>query len=145
MWITWEHIGRKTKNLFPKTGPILSECWAFGLAAWNFYFHNRLSPFLARANGKGHKMGDIVCVMVLFHSPFGQSKFKMKIPKCSTKFLKKWTHIALEECWWTFLKMWDLMNFALLTWRPDSFPSLPHGGSQYNWDLIGIRGSYCQF
>jgi hypothetical protein len=28
----------------------LSACWAFPLAAWNFYFQNCLSPFLAWAN-----------------------------------------------------------------------------------------------
>jgi hypothetical protein len=27
-----------------------SACWAFPLAAWNFYFQNCLSPFLAWAN-----------------------------------------------------------------------------------------------
>jgi hypothetical protein len=48
----WEQ-GRKTKNNSPtsphpekeKTGPIVSVCWAFPLAACNFYFQNCLSPF----------------------------------------------------------------------------------------------------
>jgi hypothetical protein len=39
----WEHIGNNKKSLSThpfkkkKTGPIMSACWAFPLAAWNFY------------------------------------------------------------------------------------------------------------
>ncbi len=139
------HWQKKTKNSFPKTGPLLSAWWAFWLAAWNFYFHNCLSPFLAWANGKGHKMWDIVCVMVSSSiPPLGKASSKWKhrnVPWSSKR--NEWTPIASEECWWTtFLKMWDLMNFALLSWLPDSFPSVM---SQYNWDLIGIRGTFCWF
>ncbi len=43
----------------------MSACWAFPLAAWNFYFQNCLSPFLAWANGRGRNLGTyhslIVC------------------------------------------------------------------------------------
>jgi len=35
------HPTRKVK----KTRPIVNACWAFSLAAWNFYFQNCLSPF----------------------------------------------------------------------------------------------------
>jgi hypothetical protein len=35
----------------------MSACWAFPLAAWNFYFQNCLSPFLAWANGRGRNLG----------------------------------------------------------------------------------------
>jgi hypothetical protein len=35
----------------------MSACWAFPLAAWNFYFQNCLSPFLAWANDRGRNLG----------------------------------------------------------------------------------------
>jgi hypothetical protein len=62
--------GRKTKNNSPqaptppprkkKPGPIMSACWAIPLAAWNFYFQNCSSPFLAYTNRQGQNFGDIV-------------------------------------------------------------------------------------
>jgi len=60
---TWkEHVGTKEKwkNPLPDGPPFkklynnkikaLSACWAFPLTAWNFYFQNCLSSFLAWAN-----------------------------------------------------------------------------------------------
>jgi len=64
----WEHIENKEKtppkkkslppspqllapsspspSLREKSTPPMSSCWAFSLAAWNFYFQSCLSPFL---------------------------------------------------------------------------------------------------
>ncbi len=39
-----------TQNLKEKNQGTLSACWAFPLTAWNFYFQNYSSPFLAWAN-----------------------------------------------------------------------------------------------
>jgi hypothetical protein len=39
-----------TQNLKEKNQGTFRACWAFPLAAWNFYFQNRSSPFLAWAN-----------------------------------------------------------------------------------------------
>jgi hypothetical protein len=54
----WDQ-GRKTKKTPP--APLQkrknSACWAFPLAAWNFYFQNGLSPFLAWANGRAKISG----------------------------------------------------------------------------------------
>jgi len=65
----WEHIGNKeekqkiTPPTLPrkeKKRPIMSTCWAFLLVAWNFYFQNSLSWFLARANGRGRSSGYLI-------------------------------------------------------------------------------------
>jgi hypothetical protein len=82
-----------------------------------------------------------VCViMVLFHSPFGQSKFKRKNTKMFHEVLKEINSHCLGRVLVEHSsKMWDLlMNFALLSWLPDSFPSSPWWGepiqSRPNWN-----------
>jgi hypothetical protein len=62
-----EHTGNKDPKPPPpqtrlfylkkKTGPLMSAWWGFSLIAWNFYFQNCLSLFLAWANGKGTTSG----------------------------------------------------------------------------------------
>ncbi len=74
----WER-GNKTNNLPPASpsflpsflpatgeffGPLMSACWAFSLAAWNFCFQNPLSPFLTWANGRGTNCGTSYLVVV---------------------------------------------------------------------------------
>jgi hypothetical protein len=53
----WEQRQNEKILLPPPPKPLkkrkqctLSSCWAFSLAAWNFYLQNYLSPFLAWAN-----------------------------------------------------------------------------------------------
>jgi hypothetical protein len=62
----WEQRN-KTNNPCPppthkkqKTGSFMRACWAFPLAAWNFYFQNCSSPFLAWANGRGRNLGYVL-------------------------------------------------------------------------------------
>jgi len=70
----WEHVGNKGKRKKKKKNSLhptlkMSACWAFPLTAWNFYFWNSWSPFLAKANGRGEdilsmKEGSLFCFVL---------------------------------------------------------------------------------
>jgi hypothetical protein len=58
----WELGGNilGTKEKWKINQGTLSTCWAFQLAAWNFYFQNCSSPFLAWANTPNYKLGVLI-------------------------------------------------------------------------------------
>ncbi len=52
-------------SLKKKIGLLMRARWAFSLGAWNFYFQNCLSLFLAWANGRGTNCGNELLVYYL--------------------------------------------------------------------------------
>jgi hypothetical protein len=123
----WEHIGNEEKTKNPslppapppqeeRTGPLMSACWTFSLAAWNFYFQDRVNIF-GLGYWQGHKLWDIVAkwkaaVVTVAHEKlsYGQVFHSPTIPSYGGKRVFMWTFLfaqphylwkklALNSCW----------------------------------------------